>query len=139
MPFVVDIDQASALVVSTWRGSVASADLTAYIAEVWTDPRVRGFCELIDFRAVERVDVTSDAIHQLAVYSRSVDAPDLPVGSAVVAADQLIYGLSRMFASVRALEPGEDLREYRIFADPDAARLWLAGFRRTVSAAGGRG
>ncbi len=128
MPFAVTVDYPAMLVTSAWHGGIASSDLTAYIDAVWNDSRVRGYCELLDFREVVRVDVTSDDIHALAAYSRSHDSPAVPVGTALVAGDQLVYGLSRMFASVRALEPG-DLREIRVFTELDAAYLWLRGFR----------
>ena len=125
MGYEVDIDVRRQRVESIWRGVVDEAMLFAYIDEVWRDPECRGFDELIDFSAVSAVNLPNAAIAALADYSRQFDNPDYPARSALVAGDDLAYGLSRMFASTRAADP-DDRRDFQVFAKLDAARSWLA-------------
>ncbi len=124
MPFTAEVDHDASQVRSVWEGIADEAQLIAYIDEVWSDPSVRGYCELIDFRAVTRVDVPSEAIATLAGYSRAFDNPDRPAKSAIVAPQALVFGLSRMFASLRGTDP-EDRRTWRVFEDYQRACKWL--------------
>ena len=124
MPFVVSVDHASTIVHSSWDGTVDVDELVSYIDEVWREPAVKGYNELIDFREVSGVEVPSEAIAEIAAYSRAFDNPDQNARSAVVAPAGLIYGLSRMFSSMRALEP-QDRREFQVFEQHAEAVAWL--------------
>lgn len=124
MPFTVNVDPEKKLVESHWEGVASIETLTAYVDQVWTDPKVRGYREFIDFRHVTDVQLASEAVHGIAKYSRMFDNPDRAVRSAVVAPQGLIFGLSRMFSTIRSLEP-DDNREFAVFADADEARRWL--------------
>lgn len=124
MPFTVHVDPARRLVESRWHG-VASADmLVRYVDEVWRDPAVRNFHELIDFRNVTDVQVPSADLHAFAEYSRQFDNPDRPARSAVIASASLIFGLSRMFSTIRSLDPS-DQREFQVFEEYEIAQAWL--------------
>lgn len=124
MPFDVTIEPERRLIRSTWSGAVDAALLTDYLETVWADPSVRAFRELIDFREVSDVEVPTEALYEIAEASRLLDNPDEPARSAVVAPPGLIYGLSRMFSSIRAMAP-DDRREFRVFGEIDEARRWL--------------
>lgn len=126
MPFAVTIDQDRELVESRWAGVATAELLTAYIDEVWADPAVRCYKEMIDFREITDVQIPSSSIRAFAKYSRLFDNPDTPARSAVVAPQALVFGLSRMFSTIRSLSPGDN-REFRVFADIEEARRWLAG------------
>lgn len=125
MGYQVDIDVRRQRVESIWCGAVDEAMLFGYIDEVWRDPEYRGFDELINFLAVSSVDLPNASIAELAAYSRQFDNPDFPARSALVAGDDLVFGLSRMFASTRAAGE-EDRRDFQVFGNLDAARSWLA-------------
>ncbi|MFT4564384.1 MAG: hypothetical protein ACI9BW_004147 [Gammaproteobacteria bacterium] len=98
--------------------------MLAYVAPVWQDPAFRSYDELIDLRLVDDVDVPSDQLHEVAQYSRQYDNPETPARTAVIASEGLVFGLSRMFSTVRSLEP-DDNREFQVFVDFDEGRAWL--------------
>ncbi|MEQ8662206.1 MAG: hypothetical protein RLW62_15435 [Gammaproteobacteria bacterium] len=125
MAFTVIIDAQRRRVTSTWQGAVDRALLFEYVEHVWRDPAARELDELVDFRAVTAIDLPSEAIAELARFSRRLDNPAAYARSAVVAAGDLAFGLSRMFATLRASNP-DDRREFRVFADAGAAEQWLA-------------
>ena len=125
MGFEVSVDHEQRVVISTWQGDVDEALLFAYVDDIWRDPDVRGYNELIDFRLVDDVAVSSEAIHAVADYSRGFDNPDQPARSAVVAQTGLVFGLSRMFATIRSLEP-DDNRQFEVFDDLAVAEQWIA-------------
>ena len=99
-----------------------------YVERVWADPGVRELDEVVDFRAVTDIDLPGAAIAELAEYSRKLDNPRGYARSAVIASAQLAFGLSRMFASLRASVP-ENRREFRVFEDMASAERWLAAPR----------
>jgi len=124
MPFSVQIDPARRLVESRWEGIATAEMLVAYVDQVWADAAVRNYRELIDFRAVTEVQVPTADLQAFAEYSRQFDNPDVPARSAVIAATNLVYGLSRMFSTLRSLDP-DDNREFQVFDDFDAGWRWL--------------
>lgn len=128
MAFTVNIDLARRRVVSVWHGAVDRTLLFEYVERVWGDPQVRELDEVVDFSSVTDIDLPGTAIVELAEYSRALDNPDGYARSAVIASAQLAFGLSRMFASLRACSPG-DRREFRVFEDAASAEQWLAAPR----------
>lgn len=124
MPFTVQIDSDRRLVKSRWNGIATSELLVAYIEQVWSDTNLRDFNELIDFRDIAEIQIPSDDIRKYAEYSRKYDNPEVSARSAVVATTDLVYGLSRMFSTMRALDP-DDKREFRVFDDMGNALDWL--------------
>jgi len=128
MAFTVSIELARRRVTSVWHGPVDRALLFDYVERVWADPGVRELDEVVDFRAVTDIDLPGAAIAELAEYSRKLDNPRGYARSAVIASAQLAFGLSRMFASLRASVP-ENRREFRVFEDMASAERWLAAPR----------
>ena len=124
MPYRVDVDHDRQLVSSVWEGDVDEALCTSYIEGVWGDPAVSGYNELVDFRAIAAIDLPMTAIQRLAVRSRSVADPDAVSRSALVASEALIYGLSRMYVSMRD-EDDSHRREWKVLDNIDEARRWL--------------
>jgi hypothetical protein len=124
MPFVVNIDKNRGLVESRWEGLMTVDVMFAYVDQVWRDPAFRSYNELIDLRSVDDVEVPSDQLHEVAAYSRQYDNPDTTARTAVIAPQGLVFGLSRMFSTVRSLET-DDKREFQVFIDFDEGRAWL--------------
>ena len=98
--------------------------LIRYVDEVWSGPAVRSYHELIDFRGVTDVQVPSADLHAFAAYSRQFDNPERPARSAVIATASLVFGLSRMFSTLRSLDPS-DRREFQVFEDYAIGQAWL--------------
>jgi len=124
MAYDVRIDHELQIVESHWKGAATADMLADYVDRVWTDPELRNFNELIDFREVTDIQIPTEAIHAVAAYSRRFDNPDVAARSAVIAPPGLAFGLSRMFSTIRSLDP-EDRREFKVFGDITAGRAWL--------------
>lgn len=125
MGFEVHVDANKRLIISRWAGAVDEAALRAYVDEAWTDQSRRGFNELIDLSLVGEVDASFEALQAVADYSRQFDNPDDSARTAVVAHTDLIFGLSRMFASLRSADE-DDRRLFAVFSTDEEALNWLS-------------
>ena len=122
--YVNEIDTERLRVVTTWGSIVTDAALMAYQKSVWSDPAVRGFDELIDFRGLEKVEVTTEGLEAVAYAAADMDDPSEPSRFAIVIGDSLSFGLSRMYEAFREMHE-KSSRQIMIFNDPKEALTWL--------------
>lgn len=118
------IDAERRRVITTWGAIVTDASLMEYQKFVWSDSAVYGFDELIDFRALEQVEVSSAGLEAVASVAAGMDETVGQGRFAIVVKRGLEFGLSRMYASLRALEDTAS-RQLMIFHRPDEALAWL--------------
>ena len=105
MPIEFTIDHARRLVTATARGTLTGHDVFGYQRAVWSRADVQGYNELLDMRAVEKIDLPSiDNMRALAGLSASMDAPRESSKFAIVATSDEAFGLSRMYETYRNLE-----------------------------------
>lgn len=125
MPIEVTIDHAHRLVTATGRGTLTGEDVFGYQRDVWSRQDVRGYNELMDMRAVERIDLRSiDNMRALAELSASMDAPAQPSKFAIVATTDESFGLGRMYETYRRLE-GKSTKEVGVFRSLNEALEFL--------------
>jgi hypothetical protein len=132
--YAKEIDHERQRVVTSWGTVVTDAALMAYQKSVWNDPAVRGYDEVIDFRALETVDVTSEGLEAVAHTAAGMDHPDEPSRFAIVIGGSLSFGLSRMYEAFREMNANAS-RRVMIFEERDAAMAWLdegKGIRKSV-------
>jgi hypothetical protein len=122
--YAKEIDHERQRVVTIWGTVVSDAALMAYQRSVWNDPAVRGFDEVIEFRALEKVDVTTEGLEAVAQTAAGMDHPDEPSRFAIVVGDSLSFGLSRMYEAFREMY-SKSSRRMMIFEALDAAMAWL--------------
>jgi hypothetical protein len=122
--YEVVIDEQRRRVVTTWGTSVTGASLIDYQRSVWSDPRVRGFDELIDFRALVKVDVSGEDLRTVASLAVQRDEEGDSSRFAIVASTSLTFGLSRMYQILRDVEDASK-REVMVFQVLDEASAWL--------------
>jgi hypothetical protein len=85
---------------------VTETDLFGYQRAVWSRPDVAGYDELIDMtRTQEIVHPTPDGVHALATLSAGMDPSPSASKVAIVAPQDLAFGLGRMYQAYRALDP----------------------------------
>lgn len=118
------IDAQRRRLITTWGRAATDETLMAYQKSVWSDPAVQGFDELIDFRALEKIEVSSAALEAVAGVAASMDDPGQKSRFAIVVGNTLSYGLSRMYESFRGLQPSS-AREVMVFMSLDEALAWL--------------
>jgi hypothetical protein len=125
MPVDYRIDPARRLVWARLRGRVGAEDLFSYQREVWSKPEVAGFDELVDVSEVKEVVYEGpQRARELAALSAEMDAPG-PSRLAIVAPNDELYGLARMYQTFRELDP-RTKRMVRVFRSETSALTWLA-------------
>lgn len=125
MPLDYEIDHERRLVRVTASGVITPDVLFGYQKAVWSDSAVAGFDELVDMSGVERVEAPSPSnVSALAGYSAKMDADAKPTKLAIVATDDLLFGLGRMYQSYREMKP-ESRKEVAVFRTLPDALAWL--------------
>jgi len=90
------------LVTARGSGTLTDQDVFTYQREVWSLPEVAGFDELIDMTAVERIAIVSvDRVWDLARLSAAMDAVGVVSRLAIVAPQDVAFGLGRMYEAYR--------------------------------------
>jgi hypothetical protein len=104
MPIEYQIDHARRLVAAQGRGVLSDQDVFEYQQAVWSRPDVAGYDELMDMRAVERIiELSADRVVRLAALSAAMD-DGRPSRFAIVASQDLAFGLGRMYQTHRSLQ-----------------------------------
>jgi hypothetical protein len=122
--YTLHIEAESKRVVTTWGRTVTDQSLLDYQQDVWSDPALQGFDELIDFRALEKIEVSTAGLEAVAAVAARMDDAAHQSRFAIVVGSTFSYGLSRMYESMRSLNESS-VREVMVFKDMDEARAWL--------------
>jgi hypothetical protein len=118
------IDHERRLVRVTVGGVVTPDALFEYQKTVWSDPGIEGYDELVDMSAVEDVETPSHSnVNALAGFSARMDSAKQSK-LAIVAADDLVFGLGRMYQAFREMKP-ESNKEVAVFRTMPDALAWL--------------
>jgi hypothetical protein len=125
MPIGYQIDHDRRVVLATGRGVVTPQDVFAYQREVWSRPDVAGYNELFDMTEVERIVApSSGSIQELAAISARMDLPALLSKFAIVAPENLEFGIARMYGTYRDLEE-RSTKKVAVFRTRSDALAWL--------------
>lgn len=105
MPIEYRIDHDRKLVLAKGRGTVTDQDVFGYQRDVWSRDDTAGYDELVDMSEVEHIALPSvDRVRQLASLSADMDAPSLASKLAIIAPQNVAFGLGRMYATYRQME-----------------------------------
>jgi hypothetical protein len=122
MTIRVELLEAERLRVVSLEGSLSDPDLYEAFSALWLAPDYDpGLDELVDLTGVTGVGVTAAGLRRLADTSEALHRGTPAVRVAIVAPDNLLYGLSRMYEGFASASPSEH-RVFRSFGD---ARAWL--------------
>lgn len=125
MPIAYQANLAKRRILAEATGAVGSQDLFAYQKDVGTRPEWAGYDELLDVSRVDRLlDIRLDNLKALANFAAGMDKPDLPSKFAIVAPQDLYFGLGRMYESLRESVPNASRRVAAFRTRADAER-WL--------------
>jgi hypothetical protein len=127
LPITYEIDHDRKLVRARITGTLTRDDAFQYQQHVWSLPEVRGYNQLIDASDMGHVDIpfpSADAMRELSSLAASMDDPELKTRFAIVATSAFAYGLARMYATYRALDP-RSTRVVSVFRSVDDALKWL--------------
>jgi hypothetical protein len=127
MPITYRIDHERRLVHAEVSGTLTRDDAFSYQREVWSRPDVRGYQQLVDASAVDRIDIpfpSSQAMQDLAALAAGMDDRQVKSKFAIVAVSSFAYGLARMYATYRALQTNST-KEVAVFRSVPEAMAWL--------------
>jgi hypothetical protein len=127
MPIQHRIEHEQRLVLAEGHGTVSAEEVMRYQLEVWSRPDVAGFDELFDMTDVEKIVGDSSAgMRNLAEVSARADLPGGSSKFAIVAPDEVMFGVSRMYESYRELNP-RSTKQVAVFRKLAEALAWIAG------------
>lgn len=125
MPVEYWIDEERRVVFVEGHGTFTNEDVFAYQKEVWSRPEVAGYGELVDMTNVTHIErPSSKTAGELAALSASMDPPETSSKMAIVAAEDMIFGLGKMYQARRHLQP-KSTKEVGVFRTRDQALAWL--------------
>lgn len=135
MPIDYHIDHARRLVQAEGYGTVTDEDVFRYQREVWSRTDVAGYDELVDMtEAREIIGGSTEKMRELASLSAATDPPTGAGRFAIVAPQDLAFGVGRMYQVHRGLNE-RSTREVGVFRDRDSALAWLAALGPASGAA----
>ena len=113
------------LVLAVANGRVTDQDLFGYQLAAWASESVHGYDELIDMSNVtEVVQPSKERLSDLAKLATSMSASNVKSRLAIIATADLVFGLARMFQTMRDLEGGSE-REVMVTRSASEAFLFL--------------
>ena len=125
MPISYRIVHEKKLVVARGYGVFTPGDVYDYQHEVWSEPGVIGYDELVDMTHVSEVSLPSaHKIQELASIAARMDEASTPSRFAIVAPGDLAYGLGRMFQVYREAD-ARSSKEVGVFRSLDQALVFL--------------
>jgi hypothetical protein len=127
LPITYEIHHDRKLVHARISGTLTRDDAMQYQQHVWSLPEVRGYNQLIDASEMGHVDIpfpSADAMRELSSLAASMDDPNGRTRFAIVATSAFAYGLARMYATYRALDP-RSTRVVSVFRSVEDATVWL--------------
>ena len=125
MPLKTRIDHDRRVVIVYGEGLLTDAEILDYQRTVWSDPAVTGYNELVDMTKVTDVRPYSPSgIKQFAIGVARTDAQTLSERLAIVAPNDLAFGLARMYQAYREISPAAT-KQVAVFRDRASALQWL--------------
>ena len=125
MPISYRVDHDAKVVVAAGHGEMSDDDVFGYQREVWSRTDLNGYSELIDMSRVTKILLPSaDRVRDLAELSASMDDPGSRTRFAVVASDDLAYGLGRMFQTYKRAD-SRTTKEVGVFRTMEEALAFL--------------
>jgi hypothetical protein len=125
MPIVHRIDHENRIVLVRAYGVLTDEDVFTFQHTVWSLPEVAGYNELSEMTYV--TDIAIPSIHRvrdLAMTAAEMDPSDAESKFAIVAPEDLGFGLGRMFQAYREMEKASK-KEVGVFRTLEEGFAWL--------------
>jgi hypothetical protein len=125
MPITFHTDPKQRRVTAMATGSISEVDFLECQRDAWSPPAVADYDELVDMTQVDRIHgANPDSVKQLALRAASMDAVDKHSKFAIVAPQDALFGLGRMYATWRSDAPNT-MKEVSVFRSREDAERWL--------------
>ena len=134
MPFSLQVEPETGIVIATCTGALALGDDKKGVAAFWEKPEWSGKPIVWDFRSA-RLDVTAPEVREMAQFILQNQPQTPPSRVAFVTASDADFGLGRMFEALRE-HPSTQVRIFRDYAE---AVSWARSPAPRAPGPGGRG
>lgn len=125
MPIEFYCDHERRIVFARAKGILTDEEVFSYQKEVWSREDTIGYDEVIDMSGVEIIASKSgDRMRDLATLSASMDSRSSRTKFAIVAPDDLAYGMGRMYETYRTMDE-RSTREVAVFRGMEEAMAWI--------------
>ena len=125
MPLEHRIDHGLRVVFTRAIGTLTDDEVFAYQHDVWSQPDVAGYDELIDMTDVEHVAVPSpERVVRLASVSAEMDVRAPATRLAIIAPRDFEFALGRMYGAHREMD-SRSTRRVSVFRTRPEALAWL--------------
>lgn len=125
MPIAHRVDHERKVVIERAYGVLTDEDVFNFQHTVWSDPAVAGYNELADMTHVSEIALPSiHRVRDLAMKAVEMDSSSATSRFAIVAPEDLGFGLGRMFQAYREMEKGST-KEVGVFRTLADACEWL--------------
>ena len=125
MPIIHRVDHENRIVLARAYGVLTDEDVFTFQHTVWGSPDVAGYNELGEMTYV--TDIAIPSIHRvrdLAMTAAEMDPTDAEAKFAIVAPEDLGFGLGRMFQAYREMEKASK-KVVGVFRTLEEAFAWL--------------
>jgi hypothetical protein len=120
MPITYRIDHERRMVIARGYGTFTDDDVFNYQRAAWSGRDVVGYDELVDMSYVSEIELPSvQLVQDLASVAAHMDLQSAPTRFAIVAPEDLAFGLGRMFQTYRECEERsiKDVKVFRNFGE----------------------
>lgn len=128
MSYRHDIDLPNRLIITTWSGRASDDDfiqaLTSYQQEIKGHRDYQLFNELLDFRHITKLNLSTRGIIELGRIAQRTDQPAVQTKLAIVISSTVAFGLAQMYITYRNLVPNSN-KKLNAFKRYNDAFEWL--------------
>lgn len=126
MPIRYQVNAERRLILAVASESIGERDLIGYQQDIGTRPELAGFDELIDLSLVDSLlDIHLSTIKRVADLATSMERAHSPSKLAIVAPQDIYFGLGRMFEAFRT-RSSQTRKQVSVFRSLLEAERWLA-------------
>lgn len=126
MPFEIEVDHEKRRTHCRFTGKLTGGLVAEYQVVIREQSGIGGYDEVVDFLGVTGSNIKAGDVDSSVNRAVAMDTDRRPGRFAMVAPNNLAYGMSRMYQSKRAIS--QDIsREMRVFSDLGEAMCWLDG------------
>lgn len=128
MPAETKIDHNDQLIRTTWSGDATDDELfhviNSYLQEIKSKPDYNLYNEIVDFRDVGKINISTMGLEQISKVAVSSEQPEISTKLAFIVKSDLAYGMIRMYTSYRNLI-SKGNKQIKVFKNESDAHQWI--------------
>jgi hypothetical protein len=125
------IDAELGIRIATFTGTIGDAELLGAYRELAADPAFDPRVDdLVDLRAVSRMDVTRSGLDELILLFQRMFTHPGRRRAAIVATSDIAFGMGRMYQLMRGVDPPEEIAVFHSYTE---ALAWLTQSTRPAA------